>query len=207
MSPNNPISLIVGLGNPGASYENTRHNAGAWVVNQLAAKYTQTLCVENKFFGLVGKINVAERKCYLLLPTTFMNNSGQAVAAMAKFYKIYMENTLVIHDEIDIPTGQVRLKFGGGHAGHNGLRDIIKHVGSKNFYRLRIGIDRPKSSDAVVDYVLKKPSASERCAINSTINKTLHLMPNIIAGKIDKAMQALHTNQQAKITNNLLDNR
>lgn len=209
LSSNHPISLIVGLGNPGAKYENTRHNAGAWLVNKLATEHEQRTRVEHKFFGLIASISVAQRKCYLLLPTTFMNNSGQAIDAMVNFYKIGIENILVAHDEIDIPTGQVRLKFSGGHAGHNGLRDIIKRLGTKNFYRLRIGIDRPKYSDDVVDYVLKPPGTSERRSIDNAINDTLRIMPDIIAGKSQQAMQALHTTQKAKVTDTFatLDNR
>ncbi len=205
--PNNSIVLIVGLGNPGVEYENTRHNAGAWLVNQLAAQHAQTLRVENKFFGLVGSINFTEHKCHLLLPTTFMNNSGQAVAALAKFYKIPMESTLVIHDELDIPTGQARLQFGRGQAGHNGLRDIIKQLGTKNFYRLRIGISRPQHSTDISSYVLKRPSVSERCAIDNIIHQTLSIMPDIITGRIEQAMQTLHTAQKTKVTNTFLDDR
>jgi len=193
MSPEHRISLIVGLGNPGAEYENTRHNAGAWLVNQLAVQQQQSLRVENKFYGTVASINSAGHKCYLLIPTTYMNHSGQAVCAIAKFYKIAAENILIAHDEIDLPAGAIRYKFGGGHGGHNGLRDIFKSLGSNEFYRLRIGIGRPKNSADVIDYVLKRPSKSEQQHIDDAIDDALHYIPEIIAGKTQQVMKALHT--------------
>ena len=193
MSPEHPISLIVGLGNPGAEYENTRHNAGAWFVNQLAVEYQQPLRTESKFYGSVTSISVAGQKCHLLIPNTYMNNSGQAVCAVAKFYKIAAENILAAHDEIDLPAGTVRLKFSGGHGGHNGLRDVFKSLGSKAFYRLRIGVGRPKHSNDVVDYVLKRPSKSEQPLIDDTIDDALRILPDIVNGKIQHAMKTLHT--------------
>lgn len=198
MSPEHSISLIVGLGNPGAEYENTRHNAGAWLVNQLAVKENQSLRFENKFHGALATIKIANHKCYLLIPTTFMNNSGQAVCAIAKFYKIAPENILIAHDEIDLPSGMVRLKFAGGHGGHNGLRDIFKALGTQDLYRLRIGVGRPKHSSDVVDYVLKKPNKSEQTQIDNAIDDALRVMPDIILGNTQQAMKNLHTGSEGK---------
>lgn len=198
MSPEHTISLLVGLGNPGAEYENTRHNAGTWLVNQLAIQHQQSLRFESKFHGTIASIKIANHKCYLFIPTTFMNNSGQAVCAVAKFYKIAPQHILVAHDEIDLPAGTIRLKFAGGHGGHNGLRDIFKALGTQDFYRLRIGVGRPKHSDEVIDYVLKKPSKSEQTQIDHAIDDALYVMPDIIVGKIQQAMKNLHTELKGK---------
>jgi len=190
---NEPIKLIVGLGNPGATYDKTRHNAGAWFVEQLAEAYHSRLSPEKKFFGFIGRIVIKNQPIHLLLPTTFMNCSGQSVAAMANFYRIKPESILVVHDELDFPVGLAKLKHSGGHGGHNGLRDIINKMGNNNhFIRLRIGIGHPGNSKDVVNYVLKPPSKSESPRIHATIDEAIRLLPEIMEGNWNKAIQQLH---------------
>ncbi|MSP53751.1 MAG: aminoacyl-tRNA hydrolase [Gammaproteobacteria bacterium] len=189
----NSIKLIVGLGNPGSEYEHTRHNAGIWFVEQLAKQTNQSWQSENKFHGLVSKIMVDSHECRLLIPTTYMNNSGRAVAAIANYYKITPEQILIAHDELDIPVGAVRLKMNGGDGGHNGLKDIFKALDSKKFYRLRIGIDRPKNSNNIVEYVLDKPSKAQRQEINQAITNALAIIPDLLSGMISQATQQLHS--------------
>jgi PTH1 family peptidyl-tRNA hydrolase len=190
-----PIQLIVGLGNPGDKYENTRHNAGAWFVEQLLESFKTTLTFEKKFHGMHGVLSIHEHKCHLLIPTTFMNLSGQAVAAIANFYKIMPPAILVAHDELDLPVGVCRLKEGGGHAGHNGLRDIIAKLGSSDFIRLRIGIGHPGKSDLVHDYVLNAPNKAEQLQITDSIATVMPVVPEIIAGDLAQAMNFLHTSR------------
>jgi PTH1 family peptidyl-tRNA hydrolase len=187
------IKLIVGLGNPGPKYSETRHNAGFWFVEDLASQYRSRFLPEKKFHGEVARISLEGSDIWLLKPETFMNRSGLAVVSLAAFYKIAPQNILVAHDEIDLKAGTARLKSGGGHGGHNGLRDIISHLGSKDFQRLRIGVDHPGSKDMVVDYVLKRPDAKDRQAIEESINDALRVMPKIAAGEWEKAMHQLHT--------------
>lgn len=188
------IQLIVGLGNPGREYEDTRHNAGAWLVERLAHQQRCTLASDGKFSGLTGRVNIAGQDLKLLIPTTFMNLSGQAVAAMATFFKIPIEAILVAHDELDIAPGTARLKTGGGHGGHNGLRDIINKFGNQNnFHRLRIGIGHPGSADKVVGYVLNKPSSDDRISIDAAIDAALKTLPLTISGQWSRAMNELHT--------------
>jgi len=187
------IKLIVGLGNPGSEYENTRHNAGVWFVEQLATQYNETWQKETKFHGLVSKFSIDGHECRLLIPTTYMNNSGRAVAAVANYYKISPEEILIAHDELDVPVGTVRLKFNGGDGGHNGLKDIFKSLDSKKFYRLRIGIDRPKNINSIVDYVLERPTRIQRSSIDQAILEALEIVPMLLAGEISKATQILHT--------------
>ncbi|HEY8098952.1 MAG TPA: aminoacyl-tRNA hydrolase, partial [Methylobacter sp.] len=155
------IKLIVGLGNPGRQYEKTRHNAGFLFLDRLVFESNCTWVSESKFDGLVAEVGMAESKVLLLKPGTFMNRSGQAVGKVARYYKLAPEEILVVHDELDFDVGVVRLKKDGGHAGHNGLRDIISHLGSKEFYRLRIGIGRPSVGKVVADFVLSSPSSTE----------------------------------------------
>ncbi|MDD7805358.1 MAG: aminoacyl-tRNA hydrolase [Endozoicomonas sp. (ex Botrylloides leachii)] len=188
------IQLIVGLGNPGAQYEETRHNAGFWFVEQLARAYGGKLQAEKKFFGLTARINIDRHNVRLLKPSTFMNRSGQAVGAMSTFYKIPPESILIVHDELDLPPGIGRLKQGGGHGGHNGLRDIIAALGNcKNFQRLRIGIGHPGNSKEVVNYVLKKPSIADKQRMNAIINESIRITPELLNGSRQKAVQTLHT--------------
>ena len=190
MSP--PIELIVGLGNPGGNYEQTRHNAGFWCANALAQRNGGAFRVEAKFQAQVCRIFLAQRDCWLLKPTTFMNRSGIAVAALAGFYKIAVESILVVHDELDLPPGVARLKQGGGHGGHNGLRDIIAQLGA-NFMRLRIGIGHPGDRDAVIDYVLQRPSLADRQQIEAAMDAALLVMPDVVNGEMQRAMHSLHS--------------
>jgi peptidyl-tRNA hydrolase, PTH1 family len=187
------IALIVGLGNPGAEYEHTRHNAGAWFVSTLAQRDKISLRPHPKFHGIHGIAKVSGHECHLLIPTTFMNHSGQSVQAIANFYKIPPQAILVAHDELDIPVGVTRLKFNGGHGGHNGLRDIANHLNSKEFYRLRIGIGHPGNSNDVVNYVLAPPKKAERKLIDEAIQETESILPLLMEGQFQKAMHLLHS--------------
>lgn len=186
------IQLIVGLGNPGREYEDTRHNAGAWLVEALARSLGCALAPEPKFHGLTGRARLAGQDLKLLIPTTFMNRSGQAVAALATFYKIAPETILVAHDELDLPPGQARFKLGGSGGG-NGVRDIIEKLGNQSaFHRLRIGIGHPGSADKVVGYVLNKPLRDERIAIDVAIDAALKALPLAVTGQWPAAMNQLH---------------
>ncbi|TVO76565.1 MAG: aminoacyl-tRNA hydrolase [Sedimenticola selenatireducens] len=190
--PTQPIRLIVGLGNPGADYAATRHNAGFWFLDHLAEKYGVTFKVDSKFHGQVARILVGGRECWLLKPSTFMNRSGQSVSSIAKYYKIPLDQILVAHDELDMAPGIARLKFGGGHAGHNGLRDIVSAMGSKDFWRLRIGIDHPGSAAQVVNYVLGRPSKQEAEAIERLLDDCKRVLPELLKGEFQRAMNRLH---------------
>lgn len=188
------IQLIVGLGNPGAKYEPTRHNAGFWFVDALARQHGAGFKSENKFHGEACKINLDGNEVWLLKPMTFMNKSGQAVAALANFYKIPPESILVAHDELDLPPGAARLKKGGGHGGHNGLRDTIAQLGNnKDFQRLRIGIGHPGHSSQVTGYVLGKAPADEQRLMEDAISDAVDVMPLAVSGDMPKAMNRLHT--------------
>ena len=187
------IRLIVGLGNPGADYVSTRHNAGFWLIDELAADRGLSFRFEKRYNADECKLKTDGKDVFLLKPQTFMNRSGQAVAALARYYKIKTEQILVIHDELDLPPGTNRIKQAGGHGGHNGLRDIINHLSGNGFFRIRIGIGHPGDASQVINYVLHKPSASDLAAIEAANRDTLAVMPYIFEGRIDKAMQALHT--------------
>jgi PTH1 family peptidyl-tRNA hydrolase len=188
------IKLIVGLGNPGPEYENTRHNAGAIFLAQLAESHKLTLKPDKKFFGLHAKLNLQGQDIHLLFPTTFMNRSGQAVNAICQFYKIQPEEVLVAHDELDIPCGTMKLKKGGGHGGNNGLRDIIeKFGGNKEFKRLRIGINHPGHASKVTGHVLSKPSAQETEQLTACIDEADRHLSEITLGDWQKAMQIIHS--------------
>jgi PTH1 family peptidyl-tRNA hydrolase len=190
------IRLIVGLGNPGREYEDTRHNAGFWWVDRLAALKGFTLKPEKKFHGLAGRLPAGGRELWLLEPQTFMNASGRAVAAVAGFYKIAPEEILVVHDELDLSPGTVRLKKGGGHGGHNGLKDIVAHLGTPEFWRLRLGIGHPGSRDAVVNYVLHAAQREEQELIEDVIAKSLTVLPQLVEGDYAAAMLKLHTKEK-----------
>lgn len=183
------IRLFIGLANPGKDYVNTRHNAGAWFIDELAKERQLTLRTESKFHGLFSSDN----DCQLLIPTTYMNNSGKSVSACMKYHKIETDAILVAHDDIDLPVGTIKLKYDGGDGGHNGLRDIIAHLHTKKFHRLRIGVGRPQRKE-VVDYVLEPPSKADRQFINEKIDEALQIIPLLLNGEISKAMQQLHTN-------------
>jgi PTH1 family peptidyl-tRNA hydrolase len=188
------IKLIVGLGNPGSEYRGTRHNAGADFVEELARQSSTSLQPESKFFGLAARITLAGHDLRLLIPTTFMNRSGKAVAALAGFYKILPEEILVAHDELDIPAGTARFKQGGGHGGHNGLRDIVPALGNnKNFYRLRVGIGHPGHASKVTGYVLGHPSQVDRTRIGACIDEAIAALPLLLDGDGTKAMTRLHS--------------
>ena len=190
----NKIKMIVGLGNPGSEYEQTRHNAGFWFIDELAWQYKATLKEEEKkFFGSVARISISGSDLWLLKPSTFMNRSGQAVAALAQFYKIKPEEILVVHDELDIPCGRIKFKLGGGNGGHNGLKDIQARLGTPDFYRLRLGIDHPGDRNLVVGYVLNKPSPEHRQQIDEAINKSLKAVPMLLAGEWEEAVRFLHS--------------
>ena len=186
------VALIVGLGNPGAQYEETRHNAGFFFVDALARQNQTSFKQESKFHGEVCRIKINGEQLWLLKPGTFMNRSGQAVAALARFYKIPLEDILVVHDELDLEPGVARLKQGGGHGGHNGLRDIISHMGGNNFRRLRIGIGHPGDSRQVSDYVLHRASAEDQREIDASIDAALDVLPQVVVGDFQKAMNTLH---------------
>ena len=191
---NQPIELIVGLGNPGPQYDSNRHNAGVIFLHHLCKSYGGTLRGESKFFGEVGTITIDGRTVRLLFPTTFMNNSGRAVAALCNFYKIDPANMLVAYDEIDFDVGVTRLKLGGGHGGHNGMRDIIKSLGGNaDFYRLRIGVGHPGHKSMVANYVLSDPSRSEADLIMRDIEDSIRVIPKAVAGEWEEAMRLLHT--------------
>jgi peptidyl-tRNA hydrolase, PTH1 family len=187
------LKVIVGLGNPGAKYTRTRHNAGFWFVEEVAGKYNSTFRPEKKFHGEVAKISLQGNDIWLLKPDTFMNRSGLAVKSLLSFYQLSAEQLLVAHDEIDLPPGTTRLKTGGGHGGHNGLRDIISQLASNDFHRLRIGVGHPGSKDQVVDYVLHDASRDDRALIDADIDKAVSVMPALAAGTFEQAMQILHS--------------
>jgi PTH1 family peptidyl-tRNA hydrolase len=187
------IRLIVGLGNPGADYVDTRHNAGFWLIEDIAAEWRLIFRFEKRYNAEECRFRVNERDIFLLKPQAFMNRSGQAVAALARYYKIAPAEMLVIHDELDLPAGTNRIKQAGGHGGHNGLRDIVNHLGSRDFFRIRVGIGHPGDASEVINYVLHKPSVTELDAIRAANRNTLAVIPLIVEGRIDKAMQALHT--------------
>ena len=187
------VQLIVGLGNPGEQYDQTRHNAGFWFVEEIARQYQAVFRPETKFLGEVAKVEIQGHQAWLLKPTTFMNRSGQSIQALAKFYRIAPEQILVAHDELDLPVGVAKLKTGGGHGGHNGLRDTIAALGTPNFHRLRLGIDHPGDRHQVVNYVLKNPSKDDRQRIDDAIYEATRVLPEILAGDFAKAMNQLHT--------------
>jgi len=189
------LRAIVGLGNPGPQYDQTRHNAGSWFLRRVAERHGAELRLEAKFHGLLGKAHIDGRPVWLLEPTTYMNRSGEAVAALAHYYKIAPTALLVAHDELDLPPGVARLKLGGGHGGHNGLRDIIARLGTRDFLRLRIGIGHPGHRDRVTGYVLSRPSPEDRIAIDQAIDRALAVLPQIVAGDLQAAMNRLHGEQ------------
>ena len=187
------IKLIVGLGNPGDKYTDTRHNAGEWLIERLARRFNVSLNPESKFFGKSARTLVNGKEVRLLVPTTFMNLSGKAVGALASFYRIKPEEILVIHDELDLLPGIAKLKQGGGHGGHNGLKDIVTQLGNNNFYRLRIGIGHPGHRDLVAGYVLNKPSPADRNALEKVLDEATDCVEMIFKDGMVKATNRLNS--------------
>lgn len=187
------IQLIVGLGNPGAQYETTRHNAGFWWVEQIASEYGIRFTSEAKFFGSAGRLKAPGHEAWLLKPATFMNGSGRAVAALANFYKIPPSAILVVHDELDLEPGTVRLKQGGGHGGHNGLKDIVSALGTPEFWRLRLGIGHPGERNEVVNFVLHPPTREESLLITDAMHSATAVLALLLTGQFEAAMLKLHT--------------
>lgn len=187
------IKLIVGLGNPGKQYEQTRHNAGFWFVEEVARQYQVRFRPETKFLGDVARVQSNGMDVWLLKPMTFMNRSGQSIQSLANFYKISADEILVVHDELDLDPGVAKLKSNGGHGGHNGLRDTIAALDTKNFHRLRLGIGHPGHRDQVVDYVLRSPSKADRQAIEYAIDDASRVLPQLLEGDMARAMHQLHS--------------
>ena len=188
------VQLIVGLGNPGRDYEQTRHNAGFWFIDAIARQYNASFKPDKKFHANIARITINGQDVWLLKPDTFMNESGRAIQALANFYKIKLDNILVAHDELDLDPGVARLKKDGGHGGHNGLRDTIEKMAGKGFLRLRIGIGHPGDKNKVTNYVLKKASSDDQIDIERSLDQALKVLPQIITGDLEKAMHELHSN-------------
>lgn len=189
------LRLLVGLGNPGADYARTRHNAGFWWVDTIADAATARWGFESKLQSETAKVDIGGQ-LLLAKPSTFMNKSGIAVASLLRYYRIEPEQMLVAHDDLDLPPGTVRLKFDGGHGGQNGMRDLIEHLGHGRFHRLRIGIGHPGAKDRVLSWVLGRPSISDEAAIRAGIDRACDVLPQVVSGAFDKAMSALHTATQ-----------
>ena len=189
------IRLFVGLGNPGPDYEATRHNAGFWWIDALARELKITPVMEKSHHGMLARTTLNGQTLWLLKPQTFMNASGKSVASLARFFKIAPQEILVAHDELDVVPGQVKLKLGGSHAGHNGLRDIHDQLGTDDYWRLRLGIGHPGVKSEVIHWVLKKPSLDHRIAIDQCIDRALKALPAFVAGEMEKAMMLVHTSK------------
>lgn len=189
------IKMFVGLGNPGPEYQDTRHNAGFWWIDALARQLKLTLTMDRSYHGLVARTSIGGQTVWLLEPQTFMNLSGKSVAALALFFKIAPQEMLVVHDELDIAPGEAKLKLGGSHAGHNGLRDIHAQLGTDDYWRLRLGVGHPGVKSEVVNWVLKKPVLDHRIAIDQCIDRTLKALPQLLAGDMDKATMQIHTSK------------
>ena len=192
------IKLFVGLGNPGPDYEGTRHNAGFWWIDALASHLRVQLVPDRNYFGLVARTTVQGESIWLLEPQTFMNLSGKSVGTLARFFKIKPEEVLVVHDELDLPPGQVKLKKGGGHGGHNGLRDIHAQLGSPDYWRLRIGIGHPGNKEEVPHWVLRKPAPDQRTLIEDSIIHSMQAAPELLSGDMEKATLKIHTTKPAR---------
>ena len=186
------IKLIVGLRNPGLSYEHTRHNAGAWFVEALIKSTNASMKSDKKMQAELAEVSINQCTCRALLPLTFMNLSGLPTRAVCQFYGIEPNEVLVVHDELDLPAGRIKLKTGGGHGGHNGLRDIISHLGSSDFHRLRVGIGHPGHKELVLDYVLGKPTQQDRQWIHDAIDRGMSVMPMVFSGQMALAMNRLN---------------
>lgn len=186
------IKLIVGLRNPGAAYAHTRHNAGAWFVEALATQNQATFKIEKKLHGELANFDIKNIACRAMLPLVFMNHSGLAVHAISQFYRIEPDEILAVHDELDLSVGRIKLKSGGGHGGHNGLRDMINQLGSSAFHRLRVGIGHPGHKELVLNYVLGRPSQHDKQLINEAIDRGIDVMPTVLSDRIEVAMSQLN---------------
>lgn len=189
------IRLFVGLGNPGPEYEQTRHNAGFWWLEALARELKVNLTVDKSYHGLVARTSINGQSVWLLAPQTFMNLSGKSVAALANFFKIPPQEILVAHDDLDITPGEAKLKLGGSHAGHNGLRDIHAQLGTDQYWRLRLGVGHPGNKAEVVHWVLKKPMLDHRIAIDQAIDRALKALPQFLSGDMEQATRLVHTSK------------
>ena len=189
------IKLLVGLGNPGPEYESTRHNAGFWWLDAVARDLKTALVMDKSYHGLVARTVVNGQTVWLLKPQTFMNLCGKSVAGLARFFKVQPQEILVAHDELDIVPGEAKLKLGGSHAGHNGLRDIHAQLGTDDYWRLRLGVGHPGVKSEVINWVLKKPSLDHRIAIEQSIARALTALPHLLAGDMDKATMLVHTSK------------
>ena len=194
----NAIRLVVGLGNPGREYEKHRHNAGFWWVAAATDLYPAQMKLEGRFQGILGRAKLVAHELFFFLPQTFMNASGRAVGAVSHFYKIPANEILVVHDELDLPPGESRIKLGGGHAGHNGLKDIVNVLGTPDFWRLRIGIGHPGTREEVINYVLNKPSASEFSLIEEVIHQSLQGLPFLAQGLYPEAQARINIRRKPK---------
>ena len=190
------LKLIAGLGNPGADYSATRHNAGFWFVDRLAEGHKARFAADKKFFGELARLRSPGADCLLFKPTTYMNSSGRALRAVTDYYRIETPRILVVHDEIDLDAGVIRLKRGGGHGGHKGLRDISEKLGDSDYLRLRIGVSHPGDKTRVLAHVLGRPDGGDTELIGDAIDKGLEALPLLFAGETDKAMTRLHTQQE-----------
>ncbi len=189
------IRLFVGLGNPGSEYDGTRHNAGFWYLDALSRELKTPVVMDKNYHGLVGRTTVNGQAVWLLEPQTYMNLCGKSVAGLARFFKLQPEEILVAHDELDLPPGEAKLKLGGSHAGHNGLRDIHAQLGSDRYWRLRLGVGHPGVKAEVAHWVLKKPSLDHRIAIDQTIDRAIKALPHLLTGSMDKATMQIHTSK------------
>ena len=189
------IRLFVGLGNPGSEYDGTRHNAGFWYLDALSRELKTPVVMDKSYHGLVGRTTVNGQTVWLLEPQTYMNLCGKSVAGLARFFKLQPEEILVAHDELDLPPGEAKLKLGGSHAGHNGLRDIHAQLGSDRYWRLRLGVGHPGVKAEVAHWVLKKPSLDHRIAIDQTIDRAIKALPHLLTGSMDKATMQIHTSK------------
>jgi len=192
------IKLLVGLGNPGPEYEDTRHNAGFWLLDAYARELKLSWAIDNSYWGLVARTQFQGYKVWLLKPQTFMNVSGKSVGALARFFKIQPEEILVAHDELDIEPGQVKVKKGGGHAGHNGLRDIHAQLGSSDYWRLRLGVGHPGDKAEVLNWVLKKPSPDHRKSLEEAMARCVKALPLLLSGEMEKATALIHTSKPVR---------
>ncbi len=189
------IRLFVGLGNPGPEYDGTRHNAGFWFIDEISRALKTPLSMDKNYHGLVGRTSVNGQTVWLLEPQTYMNLCGKSVAGLARFFKIQPEEILVAHDELDLPPGEAKVKLGGSHAGHNGLRDIHAQLGSDKYWRLRLGVGHPGLKAEVVSWVLQKPSLDHRIAVDQSIDRAIKALPHFLTGEMDKATMQIHTSK------------